>query len=50
MENDRLEKYFASLAETEHLSVPTKTLLLEEGKIAAKLFLIRDKDTGVMPR
>lgn len=41
IENDRLEKYFASLAETEHLSVPAKTLLLEEGKIAAKLFLIR---------
>ena len=41
MENDRLEKYFASLPGTEHLPVPSKTLLLEEGKVANKLFFIR---------
>lgn len=30
-----------SQIQTEHLSIPSKTLLLEEGKIARKLYLVR---------
>lgn len=30
-----------SLLKTEHLSIPPKTILLEEGKVARKLYLVR---------
>ena len=39
--NSDKNAYFLSLPEITELSVPPKTILLEEGRIADKLFLIR---------
>lgn len=36
-----LNHFIESRIKSEHLSVPSKTILLEEGKIAEKLYLIR---------
>lgn len=39
--DDFLNAIFESQTEAEHLSVPSKSLLLEEGRIADRLYLIR---------
>ncbi len=36
-----LNKFWESSLKTDNLSIPPKTLLLEEGKVADKLYLIR---------
>lgn len=41
MADKYLDNYLLSLEETEVLSIPSKTVLLEENKIADRLFLIR---------
>lgn len=41
MENNVLNEYFSSLKEVETLSIPAKTVLLEEGKVADRLYLIQ---------
>lgn len=41
IENNRLQHIIESQIKSEHLSIPSKTILLEEGKIAQKLYLIR---------
>ena len=40
IEINRLNKYFESLSGTDKLSIPSKTILLEEGKVADRLFFI----------
>ncbi len=41
IEINRLNEYIESLSGTDDLSVPPKTILLEEGKVADRLFFIR---------
>lgn len=41
MVKNRLNEQFISLAETGSLLIPPKTILLEEGKVADRLYLIR---------
>ncbi len=40
IETNVLNEYFSSLIETETLSILPKTVLLEEGKVADRLYLI----------
>ena len=42
IEINRLNKYFESLSGTDKLSIPSKTILLEEGKVADRLFFIHE--------
>ena len=42
IEFSHLNEYILTLKEVDNLSVPPKTILLEEGKIANKLYLIRE--------
>lgn len=39
--DDRFERIFGSQVDFDSLSVPSKTILLEEGKVADRLYLIR---------
>lgn len=41
MENNHVNHFIESQIKSEDLSIPSKTILLEEGKIAEKLYLIR---------
>ena len=41
MNSDKKNAYFLSLPEITELSVPPKTILLEEGKVADRMYLIR---------
>lgn len=41
IENSHLNHFIESQVKSEYLSIPSKTILLEEGKVAEKLYLIR---------
>lgn len=42
IENSHLNHFIESKIKSEYLSIPTKTILLEEGKVAEKLYIIRE--------
>lgn len=42
MTDNKITDEIMSFAGTEHLSVPTKTILLEEGKVSDRLYLIHE--------
>ena len=41
IENSHLNHFIELQVKSEYLSIPSKTILLEEGKVAEKLYLIR---------
>jgi len=48
IENSHLNHFIESQIKFEYLSVPSKAILLEEGKVAEKLYLIRKGCFSIM--